>query len=215
MHTLVNKTAIIVGASSGIGRAAAKLFAEAGAQVVVGGAAPDGARGPCRGYRASGRRNVSLPGGRCPGRSLCQSIGGIGGHAFRWSRYCLQQCRHAWRDGADAGPVHRPMARNARHQSHQRLSCREISNPRNARSRRRLAHFHLDIRRLYGRHAWHGGLCGEQVRTYRPDAGAGCGVRIAGRSRKRASAGRHRYAYGPHRRQYAGGSGAMSPICMR
>jgi NAD(P)-dependent dehydrogenase (short-subunit alcohol dehydrogenase family) len=36
MHTLVNKTAIIVGASSGIGRAAAKLFAEAGAKVVVG-----------------------------------------------------------------------------------------------------------------------------------------------------------------------------------
>jgi len=36
MHTLFNKTAIIAGASSGIGRAAAKLFAEAGAKVVVG-----------------------------------------------------------------------------------------------------------------------------------------------------------------------------------
>jgi NAD(P)-dependent dehydrogenase (short-subunit alcohol dehydrogenase family) len=36
MHTLVDKTAIITGASSGIGRAAAKLFAEAGAKLVVG-----------------------------------------------------------------------------------------------------------------------------------------------------------------------------------
>jgi len=36
MHTLLNKVAIIAGASSGIGRAAAKLFAEAGAKVVVG-----------------------------------------------------------------------------------------------------------------------------------------------------------------------------------
>lgn len=36
MHTLFNKTAIITGASSGIGRAAAKLFAEAGAKLIVG-----------------------------------------------------------------------------------------------------------------------------------------------------------------------------------
>jgi NAD(P)-dependent dehydrogenase (short-subunit alcohol dehydrogenase family) len=35
MHTLVNKTAIITGASSGIGRAAAKLFAEAGAKLIL------------------------------------------------------------------------------------------------------------------------------------------------------------------------------------
>ena len=36
MTTLSNKTAIITGASSGIGRAAARLFASAGASLVLG-----------------------------------------------------------------------------------------------------------------------------------------------------------------------------------
>ena len=43
MHSLANKVAIIAGASSGIGRAAAKLFAEAGAESRRRGAASGGA----------------------------------------------------------------------------------------------------------------------------------------------------------------------------
>ena len=102
--------------------------------------------------------------------------------------------------GEMGGPIsrtlHRWLARHARNQPDWRLSRRKISDSRHARTRRRLADLHLDLRRPHRRHARNGGLCGEQGGPDRPDPGAGCRVRPERHPCQRLAARRHRHAGG-------------------
>ena len=65
MPALAGKIAIVTGASSGIGRATAVLFAAEGASVVVGARRPDELNLLVAEIEAAGGRAVALP-RRCP-----------------------------------------------------------------------------------------------------------------------------------------------------
>ncbi len=51
MKPLADKSVVVTGAGSGVGRASAELFAQHGARVVCATSAPNGRRRRCAGYR--------------------------------------------------------------------------------------------------------------------------------------------------------------------
>ncbi len=62
MQSLINKTAIITGASSGIGKAAARLFAQHGARLIVNGRRADELDALCAEIRAEGGLAIAVVG---------------------------------------------------------------------------------------------------------------------------------------------------------
>ena len=117
----------------------------------------------------------------------------------RGPRHRLQQCRHARRNGTDAACFSGRLDRHDRDKSHQRLPGRQISNPGDAGSWRRLVDLHLQFRRLHRRHAGRCRLCGQQGGIDRPHPGARGRVRAQRHSRQCDLAGRHRHRGRPGR----------------
>ncbi len=180
MNALTNKVAIVTGASSGIGHAAAKLFAQEGAKVVVAARRKAELSALVAEIVRAGGKAVALAGDvkeeafakalagdshRAPSAgwtwpSTTRGQSGPRGRRWRVTRYA------GWED-------------TVRDEPDQRLLDGEIPDPRHDQGRRRCGRVHLDVRGPHGRLPEHGGVRGEQGRPHRSDANPGNGVRDA------------------------------------
>ena len=215
MSRLSGKVAIVTGASSGIGRATAKLFAQEGAKVVVGARREAELEELVREIRAAGGEALALA-GDVQSEQYAKDLVARGGQAASAGSTSLSTtpARSARSDPAPRSTIG-GVERGARRQSHQRVPRRQASDSRAAEAGRRLDHLHLDLRRLHRRLPGHRRLCGEQGGPDRPDAGAGGGVRAAGRAGERDPAGRGRHADVPRPSTTPRTSRRGSPACTR
>lgn len=188
MLALTNKIAIVTGASSGIGRATAKLFAQEGARVVVGARRQPKLEELVAEIQDEGGEAIAVAGdvsdeayakeiveqavGKFGGLDIAFNNAGAVGEMAAASQISLD----TWRVALDTNLTGAFLG--AKHQ---------ISG--HARARRRIADPYLDLRRLYGRDARHGGLRREQGGHDRAGAGARRRIRAAWNSGERAAAG--------------------------
>ena len=148
MSRLKGKAAIVTGASSGIGRATAKLFAEEGAKVVVA-ARRESELALLVSEISSGGGEASRLGRRREVGGICEESGGRGNRPVRAPRHRIQQCWDAGGNGALHRSFRAGLERHPCDQPHQRLSWRQASDTCDAQEWRRIHHLHLDIRRLH------------------------------------------------------------------
>ena len=199
MSALSNKVAIVTGASSGIGYAAAKLFASEGAKVV-----------------AAARRQPELD-------ALVKEVTQAGGHAVAlagdvkdeaFARALVELAIHRF-GGLDVAFNNAGTLGEMGATPDVSLSGWEDTIKTNLTSAflgakyqipamldrgRRVPDLYLDLRRLHCGLSGDGGLCREQGRPNWPHANAGVRVWGQGYSGERSSAGRYGYAHGSNLR---------------
>ena len=183
MNVLEGKVAIVTGASSGIGRATARLFADEGAAVVATARRQAELNSLVSEIEASGGQAIRLPAmcAKKPRKSNRRS----GGRSFRRARHSVQQRRNPWRDGAGLIPFDGELARHIGRQSNKRFRRREGANSPHGRAWKRLGNFHIDVCRIQRRLARHGRICGKQSRSNWAYAGFGRRIRRSRHSGER------------------------------
>jgi len=209
MNALNGKVAVIGGASSGIGRAAALLFARQGAALVLGARRAPLLAELVEDIRREGGRALAVAGDvrdeAFAERLTATAVDEFGGLDI------------AFNNAGTLGPLGPSLALSAsewREVLEINLSSAyygakyQIPAMLARGARRGLGNFHLHLRRAHRGVSRHGGLCGRQVGADRPDAGAGGGIRWARHSGERTAAGRHGYGDGPADEQYPGSLGA-------
>jgi NAD(P)-dependent dehydrogenase (short-subunit alcohol dehydrogenase family) len=170
MLALANKIAIVTGASSGIGRATAKLFAEEGAKVIVAArrqaeldalvaeiADADGTAVALAGNvrdETYAKALVDLAVEKFGGLDIAFNNAGAVGLMGPISELPLEE----WRETLDTNLTSAFLG--------------EISGSGDDRARRWFADLHFHLRRQHRRHARHDQLCRQQGRADRADAGA-------------------------------------------
>ena len=179
MGRLTGKTAIITGASSGIGRATSLLFAAEGAKLVVGARRAAELEQLVAQIGGAGRRGGGS-GRRRPLGGLCPGAGGDRGRAVRPARHRVQQRRHAGRERPEHRRVGGGLVERDRHQPDRLVPGCEAPARADGQAGRRLGDLHLHLRRLQQRISRGRRLCREQVGPDRSDPGAGRRVRAAG-----------------------------------
>ena len=152
MTTLSNKVAIITGASSGIGRATAKLFASEGARLVVSG------RRQTRWTNSSpkSRRKAAKPSpldGDVRDEAHARALVAAADETFGGLDIAFNNAGTTGEMAPIADLSTAGWQRHDRNQPHQRLLRRATSGSCHGGARRRLADLHLQLRRAYGRHA--------------------------------------------------------------
>jgi NAD(P)-dependent dehydrogenase (short-subunit alcohol dehydrogenase family) len=188
MIDLKGKVAIVTGASSGIGRASAKLFARAGAKVVV-----------------AARRKAEL-------EALVREIADQGGDALAlagdvsdegFAKELVERAEQSYgrldvafnnagtlgEKGGDHRHFARRLERSAQGQSDERVPRRQASDPRHAEAGQGFDHLHKHVCRLHCRVSRGRSLCGEQIRVDRSDASSGRGIRAVEHPGQRDSPG--------------------------
>lgn len=104
MFSLKEKVAIVTGASSGIGRAAARLFAEHGAAVVVGARRDTELAALVGDIRDDGGRAEFVAGDVCD-EGFSEALVKKATDTYGRSRYRVQQCRYSRKSGSRRGHV--------------------------------------------------------------------------------------------------------------
>ena len=193
MAALADKVAIVTGASSGIGYATARLFAQEGAKVVVAARRQAELDALVANVEAEGGKAIAVAGdvrdealakalvetavGRFGGLDIAFNNAGSTGEMAPLPDISLT----GWRDTLDTNLTSAFLG--AKYQL-----------PAMIERGRRLSRLHLHLRGLHGRYAWHGGLCRQQGGADRACPGHRRGIWSARHPSERHPARWHRYA---------------------
>ena len=172
MTMLANKVAIVTGASTGIGYAAAKLFAKEGAAVVVAARRQKELDDLADAINAEGGQVLALAGDvgeEAFAKALVdKAVSHFGGLDIAFNNAAILGAM-----GPVPGDVAYGLESGYCDQLNQRIFGRQVSTARHGCPKRRFINFHLYLRWLHRRYAWYGCLRSQQGGPYWVDSSVG------------------------------------------